>query len=37
MRSRDTSRNISGGDDEVVAFKAWYPNDGTLRSTVFPY
>jgi hypothetical protein len=33
MRSRDTSRNPSGGDDELVAFKAWHPNDSTLRIT----
>jgi hypothetical protein len=31
MRSRDAARNISGGKDEYIAFKAWYPNDTTLR------
>jgi hypothetical protein len=31
MRSRDTLLNLSGGKNEYIAFKAWYPNDTTLR------
>jgi hypothetical protein len=31
MRSRDTLLNFSGGKNEYLAFKAWYPNDTTLR------
>lgn len=33
MRSTAPGRNISGGDDELLAFKAWYPDDSTLRVT----
>lgn len=31
MRSRDSLANFSGGKNEYLAFKAWYPNDSTLR------
>lgn len=33
MRSRNPVRNLSGGEDEYIAFKAWYPDDTTLRIT----
>ena len=33
MRNASPARNISGGDEEVLSFKAWYPNDTTLRVT----
>jgi len=33
MRSTSPSLNISSGDDEELAFKAWYPDDSTLRVT----
>ena len=33
MRSATPDRNVSGGDEEELAFKAWYPDDSTLRVT----
>lgn len=33
MRSASPGQNVSGGDEEELAFKAWYPNDSTLRVT----
>jgi type II secretory pathway pseudopilin PulG len=33
MRSTVHGRNLSAGNDEELAFKAWYPNDTTLRVT----
>lgn len=33
LQGWDRSHNLSGAEDEVLAFKAWYPNDSTLRIT----
>jgi hypothetical protein len=33
MRSTAPDLNLSSGDDEELAFKAWYPDDSTLRVT----
>lgn len=33
MRSTQPGTNVSGGDDEELAFKAWYSDDSTLRVT----
>lgn len=33
MRNGAADRNVSGGDEEELSFKAWYPDDSTLRVT----
>lgn len=33
MRGASPDQNVSGGDREELSFKAWYPNDSTLRLT----
>jgi hypothetical protein len=33
MRGRSADKTISGGNDELLSFKAWYPNDTTMRMT----
>lgn len=33
MRNRSPEQAISSGKDELLSFKAWYPNDSTLRIT----
>jgi hypothetical protein len=33
MRGTSADKTISGGKDERLSFKAWYPNDSTMRMT----
>lgn len=33
MHGRSADRTISGGKDELLSFKAWYPDDTTMRMT----
>jgi hypothetical protein len=33
LRSRAQSQGVSAGKDELLSFKAWYPNDSTMRIT----
>ena len=33
MHITASDKTISGGKDELLAFKAWYPNDTTMRMT----
>ena len=33
MHGTSADKTISGGKDELLAFKAWYPNDTTMRMT----
>ena len=33
MRVKSAGKTLSGGEDELLSFKAWYPNDTTMRMT----
>ena len=33
MHGRSADKTISGGKDELLSFKAWYPNDTIMRMT----